>query len=116
MFLYIYLDSVCLALDSVLFLTVTRASTYCIGNVIDGQFLKPPTTSLPSERRENYGPEVSDEPLNAIVASELLDGGHDGALEHHERGRRENAEGHPHQQVRPEGDRGVLELMQGKLA
>ena len=31
-------------------------------------------------------------------------GGHDGALEHHERGGGEDAEEHAHQQVAPEGD------------
>ena len=33
-----------------------------------------------------------------------MDGGHDGALEHHERGGGEDAEEHAHQQVAPEGD------------
>ena len=41
---------------------------------------------------------------NPVGPSSSLYGGHDGALEHHERGGGEDAEEDAHEQVAPEGD------------
>ena len=62
-----------------------------------------------AERSKNDCAKVSDESLDSVISSHLLNGGHDCPLEHHQRRGRQNPEHCPDNQVSPEGQRRIVD-------